>query len=85
LWLLISLQSNSALNFPANHGDQVLLWINGTNKSYFYTNICGGTNYGTNWSWCPSEPVLELGQGFILTTTNTNNAWVQSAAPCYGQ
>jgi hypothetical protein len=81
---------STELKFPASHGDQVQLWVHltGTTNSletFSYTNICEGTNYGTNWSWCPSEPVLQLGQGFILTTTNTNNVWVQSSLPCYGE
>jgi hypothetical protein len=70
------------LGFPASHGDQVRFWTNGTNlASFTYTNNCAGTN----WTWCPTEPVLGFGQGFILTTANTNNVWVQGMAPCYGQ
>jgi hypothetical protein len=70
------------LGFPASHGDKVQLWTNGnTLETFTYANTCDGTN----WAWCPSEPVLGLGQGFVLITGNTNNAWVQSVPPCYGQ
>jgi len=73
---------STVLSFPATHGDRVQLWSNGTTlKTYTYTNTGGGTN----WTWSPSEPVLGMGQGFILTTTNVNNAWVQWEAPSYGQ
>jgi hypothetical protein len=49
-------------------------------KIFTYTNSGGSTN----WVWSPSEPVFAPGQGFILTTTNVNNVWVQSSNPCYG-
>ena len=66
------------LNFPASHRDHVELWSNGISLSF--TNLPSGTN----WAWSPSEPILGVGQGFILITGNTNNAWVQFVAPCYG-
>ena len=72
---------SSALSFPVSDGDRVILWSNGTNQTFTYTN-----SPGTNWAWHPSEPVLgERGEGFILITTNVNTNWVQSQLPCYGQ
>jgi outer membrane protein assembly factor BamB len=61
----------SDLRYIPNTNDQVLLWTGNTFSSHTYT--------GSNWSG--GEPVLGVGQGFVLVASQTN-IWVQSFSAC---
>ena len=58
------IQSN--LGYTPNNGDQVLLW-NGSNYS---TNTYSG-------GWSPTEPSLNIGEGFVLIAS-TANQWLEA-------
>ena len=62
----------SNLQYNPNNHDKVLLWT-GSNYS---TNI-----YTTNSGWSGGEPIIGLGQGFVLVASQTN-VWVQSFSAC---
>ena len=63
---------HSNLGFNPNNGDQVLLWTG----SGYSTNT-----YSTSTGWSHSEPSLNVGEGFVLVTGQTN-LWVQSLSAC---
>jgi outer membrane protein assembly factor BamB len=63
---------HSILNYNPNNGDKVLLWT-GSNYS---TNT-----YYTNSGWTSNEPVIGVGQGFVLVASQTN-LWQQSFSAC---
>jgi hypothetical protein len=64
---------SSNLDYNPNVGDVVSLW-NPVSQSFFaYTNTVSG--------WLPSQPSINLGYGFILTTAYTNE-WVESLSSC---
>ena len=52
------------------NGDKIKLWNTNTQVFQSYTNISG--------AWQPSNPVVNVGEGFVLITTNTytwTNTW----------
>jgi hypothetical protein len=67
---------SSVMNYTPNEGDQIGLWIP-TNSST--TNILTEYTYSST-GWSPSEPFLQIGQGFVLVTSN-NFALAQSWNP----
>jgi hypothetical protein len=60
----------SVLGYEPNNGDKVLLWTGASYSTYTYS---GG--------WSPSEPSVNLGEGFVIVATNTN-LWTQSFSAC---
>jgi hypothetical protein len=57
-------------NPPEGNGDIVQLWNTSSNKFISYTNTSSG--------WSSPIPMLSVGQGFVLITTNTptwTNTW----------
>ncbi len=60
----------SDLNYIPHNGDAVQLWTGSSFSSYTYS---GG--------WSPSEPVVGVGQGFVLVASQTNS-WVTNLAVC---
>jgi outer membrane protein assembly factor BamB len=70
----------SDLNFTnASLGDQIWLWNSSISALVTYTCINGALQ-----QWYPSEPYLNIGEGFILVTTNAT-AWVEEIPACPGQ
>ncbi len=63
---------HSDLGYNPNNGDKVLLW-KGSNYSTNTYTIAGG--------WNPSEPSVNIGQGFVLVASQTNS-WVENFSAC---
>ncbi len=60
----------SDLNYIPHNGDAVQLWTGSSFSSYTYS---GG--------WSPSEPVVGVGQGFVLVASQRTN-WLENLAAC---
>ncbi len=59
------------LHFPATDGDSALL----------YTNMVGYTPhnfYGDTLAWEPSDPVIEVAQGFVVWRTAAGDNWTRN-------
>jgi len=60
----------SDLGYNPNTNDQVRLWTGSSFTNYTYSN-----------GWKPQEPVISVGQGFILVASQTN-LWQQNFSAC---
>ena len=63
---------HTALGFDPNDGDKVLLW---------QTNHYATNTWSASTGWSSGEPVLRVGEGFLLLTSQTNN-WVVPSPYC---
>jgi hypothetical protein len=66
---------HSVLGYNPNPNDTLYLWQPSSNT---YTNYAYVTNKSTGvLGWYPSEPQIQVGQGFVLAP-GAKNAWTQS-------
>ncbi len=66
----------STLDYSPNYGDSAFLWT--TNTYYDIYEYGGGGRLDPDYAWRTTEPVLQVGQGFFLETSSSNNVWVQN-------
>jgi hypothetical protein len=60
----------AGMGLPFGLGDQVLKWNGSSYVPYSYADPIG-----IGASWIPSEPTVEVGEGFFFVNNNSESAW----------